>query len=52
MSGSDWPQTVARHLNALLDFEHPLVTLPVDEIEDYLQAALANITIEEFVPGL
>jgi hypothetical protein len=52
MSGSYWPQQVARHLHEILRFEHPLVDMPGSQIADFLRAELDKIAVDEFVPGL
>jgi hypothetical protein len=36
MSGSYWPQQVSIELHKSLGFEHPLVTMPVADIEDFV----------------
>lgn len=52
MSGSYWPQQVARELKEALGFEHPLVDMPVDKIADYIRSELHEVDLEDFVPGL
>mgnify|MGYP005854569273 CR=1 FL=1 len=52
MSGSYWPQQVARQLHDDLGFEHPLIQMPPEEVADFLRVELSKVPIEEFVPGL
>lgn len=49
MSVGYWPQRVARTLNGVLGFQHPLVTLEQAEIGDYLKARMQTVPIEAFI---
>lgn len=52
MSGSYWPQQVAKQLREVLGFDHPLVDMPSAEVAEYLRDELEKVAIDEFVPGL
>ena len=49
MSGSYWPQRVAKILHDRFKVEHPLVNLPISEVEDYLKASLEKISLDPFL---
>ncbi len=49
MSGSYWPQRVARELNQTLGFEHDLVHMEQSNIEAYLSEKLTEVPLDEFI---
>jgi hypothetical protein len=49
MSGSYWPQQVARELHQKFGFEHDLLHLPSHEIEDYLNWKIKQVPFTEFI---
>lgn len=49
MSASYWPQEVARELHNTVNFEHPLLHMPDNEIENYLREKLELAPIEQFI---
>jgi hypothetical protein len=49
---SAWPQSVAEILKNTLGFEHELVTMNQNAIEDYLREKLRAIPIENFLKGV
>ncbi|MDX1995874.1 MAG: CfrBI family restriction endonuclease [bacterium] len=49
MSAGYWPQRIARTLNRVLGFEHPLVNMEQTEIEDYLKARMQKAPLETFI---
>jgi hypothetical protein len=49
MSAGYWPQRVARTLNQVLGFEHPLVTMEQAEIGDFLKARMQDVPLEAFI---
>jgi hypothetical protein len=49
MSAGYWPQRIARTLNQILGFEHPLVSMDQAEIGDYLKAKLQDAPLESFI---
>lgn len=52
MSATYWPQQVALLLHETLGFEHELVTMPAERIEEYLKERLLSVPIESFVAAL
>jgi hypothetical protein len=52
MSATYWPQQVAMLLHETLGFEHELVTMPAEHIEEYLRKQLLTVPIESFVAAL
>lgn len=49
MSAGYWPQRVAKTLNRVLGFEHPLVTMNQEEIGDFLKAQMQDAPLEAFI---
>lgn len=49
MSGSYWPQQVARELHQKLGFEHELLNMDEARIEAFLKTHLESAPLEEFV---
>jgi hypothetical protein len=49
MSAGYWPQRVAKTLNRVLGFEHPLVNMERSEIGDYLEAKMRDVPLEAFI---
>jgi hypothetical protein len=51
MSAGYWPQKVARTLNRILGFEHVLIEMEQDDIEDYLKQKLQEVSLASFLPN-
>lgn len=49
MSAGFWPQQIAKILNETLGLEHPLVNMAENDIEEYLQKAMLNVPLGEFI---
>lgn len=49
MSAGYWPQRVARTLNQVMGFEHPLVSMEQSEIGDFLKARMQDVPLEAFI---
>jgi hypothetical protein len=49
MSAGYWPQRVARVLNHVLGFEHPLITMDQIEIGDFLKRQMQDVPLEAFI---
>lgn len=49
MSGGYWPQRIAITLNGLVGFQHPLVTMKPEFIEDFLRDKLADVPLRDFI---
>jgi hypothetical protein len=49
MSAGYWPQRIARELNAIFGYDHPLVTMVQDDVGDYLQTALQDVPLMNFI---
>lgn len=49
MSATYWPQQVALLLKDTLGFEHELVSMDQNKIEDYLKDKLSSVPLESFV---
>jgi hypothetical protein len=49
MSASYWPKRIALILNGLLGFQHPLITMGDDEIDDYLKEKLVEVPLRDFI---
>jgi hypothetical protein len=49
MSAGYWPQQVARKLNQVLGFEHPLVNMPQARIGAFLARKLNDVPLEKFI---
>jgi len=49
MSGGYWIQRVARTLNSILEFEHPLVKMDKSEVGDYLKTQIQSVPLEKFI---
>lgn len=49
MSAGYWPQRVARTLNQILSFEHPLVSMDQSEVGDFLKLKLQDAPLETFI---
>lgn len=49
MSMSYWPLELARILNEETGFEHDLLTMPENRVEEYLRQQLENISMSEFI---
>lgn len=52
MSMQYWPRDLAKRLEKRLGHKHALCTMSDDRIEDYLQAKLAKIQIQDFLSGV
>lgn len=50
MSLAYWPQEVAHILHNRMGFDHPLVTMPRPEIQNYLAQAMQTVPLEQFLP--
>lgn len=51
MSLAYWPQEVARILNERMGFEHPLVSMPGEDVSGYLTEAMRTAPLVEFLPN-
>jgi hypothetical protein len=49
MSAGYWPQRVARTLNQVLGYEHPLITMEQADIGDYLNRQMQDVPLEIFI---
>lgn len=49
MSAGYWPQRVARELQRIMGYEHDLVTLEQEHIEDFIRRELARVPLESFI---
>jgi len=49
MSAGYWPQQVARELNRVLGFEHELVDMERNNIEEFLKRKLSQVPLEDFL---
>lgn len=49
MSAGYWPQRVARTLNQVMGFEHPLVSMEQSDIGDFLKARMQDVPLEAFI---
>jgi len=49
MSAGYWPQQVARVLNNTLGFKHELVTMDLDQIDNFLSRAIQKVPLEDFI---
>ena len=49
MSAGIWPQQIAQILNKTLGLEHPLVNMAKNDVEEYLQKAMLDVPLEEFI---
>lgn len=49
MSAGYWPQRVAKILNQVMGFEHPLITMEQSEIGDFLRARMTDVPLEKFI---
>ena len=49
MSGSYWPQEVARELNRVLGLDHELVYMEPNRIHDFLRVEMRKVPLEEFI---
>ena len=49
MSASYWPQAVAQELQRTVQFEHPLITMPTKDVQNYLEQKLQQVPLEEFI---
>jgi len=49
MSAGYWPQRVARTLNQVMGFEHPLASMEQSEIGEFLKARMQDVPLEAFI---
>lgn len=49
MSGSYWPQEVARELNRVLGLDHELVHMEPNCIHEFLKVEMRKVPLEEFI---
>lgn len=49
MSGGYWPKRVALTLQEMIGFDHPLLAMEEDEIENYLAKQLQTIPLTDFI---
>jgi hypothetical protein len=49
MSASYWPQQVAHELHRVFGFDHALIGMPYNRVDDYLKAALPDVPLEDFM---
>ena len=49
MSGGYWPQRVARELQRVLGYEHELIRMEVNDIDDYLREKLKVVPFDLFI---
>lgn len=49
MSAGYWLRTVAKHLQTIVGFEHPLLTLADADIEPFVREQLANVPLTDFI---
>ncbi|MBL8155941.1 MAG: CfrBI family restriction endonuclease [Anaerolineae bacterium] len=49
MSAGYWPQRVARTLHQVLGYEHPLMTMPQEQIEDFIKAHMQDAPLQAFI---
>jgi hypothetical protein len=52
MSASYWPQEVARLLHERFSFEHELIDMEQNRIEDYLRERLEHVPLESFISSI
>ena len=49
MSAGFWPQQISKILNETLGLEHPLVNMAENDVEEYLQKAMLDVPLGEFI---
>jgi hypothetical protein len=49
MSAGYWPQQVARELQRVLGYEHPLAGMEPGQIRDFIAGALTSAPLEQFI---
>ena len=50
MSMAYWPKQIATVLHEKLGLSHPLVNMPDNEIMEFLQGKMADVSVEQFLP--
>jgi hypothetical protein len=49
MSASYWPRQIAEELHRVFGFEHELIGMPYNQMDDYLKTALSRVPLEDFI---